>query len=47
MPESPIQKLVLIQKLLRKRKQSLSLNIGQPDKTPEVAMTVKNFDIRF
>jgi hypothetical protein len=28
MPESPIQKLVLIQKLLRKRKQSLSLNIG-------------------
>jgi aspartate aminotransferase len=49
MPESPIQKLVPYSEIAKKRKQSLSLNIGQPDiKTPEVAMeAVKNFDIKF
>jgi aspartate aminotransferase len=46
MPESPIRKLVPT-KLKEKGNKVYHLNIGQPDiKTPEVAMNVRNFDVK-
>jgi aspartate aminotransferase len=47
MPESPIRKLVPT-KLKEKGNKVYHLNIGQPDiKTPEVAMNVRNFDVKY
>jgi aspartate aminotransferase len=43
MPESPIRKLVPYSKLRRKGNKVYHLNIGQPIKTPEVAMNAVKF----